>query len=102
MCVCVCVSGLIHSHAGALRCRQDKIRHGSVSHQLFPPIFSTLVTHAGYLQVMPSQHLLQQLHVSITPVRCQDPPDHSKGRKLLEVKGKVEAEARFEEGSDGF
>lgn len=29
-------------------------------------------------------------------------PDDGEGRKLLEVKGKVEAEARFEEGGDGF
>lgn len=32
----------------------------------------------------------------------QDSPDDGKGRELLEVEGEVEAEARFEEGSDGL
>lgn len=32
----------------------------------------------------------------------QDSPDDGKGGELLEVKGEVEAEARFEKGCDGL
>lgn len=93
-------SGLIHTHAGALRRRQDRIRHGSVSQQLFLSDFCVAGESGGLAPgnalAAPPASWMQRPHTN------QNSPDDGEGGKLLEVKGEVEAEARFEEGGDGF
>lgn len=73
-----------------------------MSHQLFPPNLSLLgESPPGNALAAPPASFLDATSTRVTQAN-QHSPDDGEGGKLLEVKGEVETEARFEEGGDGF